>query len=273
MVPATVHGKATKGLIQAALRGALTQAQARRLAKENPEVLALALLAASQRIAEQELRIAQLQARGDGQKLSPSTPSGMVPIYTKPNTAKRCKKSSARNGHEGVRRQRPVKIDERRTHRLPRCPDCGGRLQRCHRSRTRIIEDLPEVIEPVVTEHTIYRDYCPRCRKDVEPVVPDAMPKATLGHHLVALTSWFHYGLGLTIAQIVDILGYHLQTKLTPGRSQRIRRLSSSRRRTGRGSRPGRSRRTRRVSSSGFEAARERRGKSWHADCEQVYCE
>ena len=73
------------------------------------------------------------------------------------------------------------------------------------------------MIEPVVTEHTIYRDYCPRCQKDVEPVVPEAMPKATLGHHLVALTSWFHYGLGLTIAQIVDILGYHLQTKLTPG--------------------------------------------------------
>jgi len=36
-------------------------------------------------------------------------------------------------------------------------------------------------------------------------------------HQLIALTSWFHYGLGLTIDQIVDILGYHLQTKLTSG--------------------------------------------------------
>ena len=43
------------------------------------------------------------------------------------------------------------------------------------------------------------------------------MPKATLGHRVIALTSWFHYGLGLTIDQIVDILGYHLQTKLTAG--------------------------------------------------------
>jgi transposase len=43
------------------------------------------------------------------------------------------------------------------------------------------------------------------------------MPKATLGHRVIALTSWFHYGLGLTIDQVVDILGYHLQTKLTPG--------------------------------------------------------
>ena len=34
---------------------------------------------------------------------------------------------------------------------------------------------------------------------------------------MVSLTSWFHYGLGITIDQIVDILNFHLQTKLTPG--------------------------------------------------------
>ena len=34
---------------------------------------------------------------------------------------------------------------------------------------------------------------------------------------MIALTSWFHYGLGITVDQIVDIRGYHLQTKLTPG--------------------------------------------------------
>jgi len=90
-------------------------------------------------------------------------------------------------------------------------------LQRGQRSRTRIIEDIPEIIETVVTEHTIHRDYCPNCKKHVEPVVPDAMPKATLGHQVISLTSWFHYGLGLTIDQVVDILDYHLQTKLTPG--------------------------------------------------------
>jgi transposase-like protein len=33
----------------------------------------------------------------------------------------------------------------------------------------------------------------------------------------VALTSWFHYGLGITIAQVIDILSHHLQTKITPG--------------------------------------------------------
>ena len=45
MASATVYNKATEGLIQAALRGALTPVQAQRLANEDPEVLALALLA------------------------------------------------------------------------------------------------------------------------------------------------------------------------------------------------------------------------------------
>jgi len=210
MASATVHSKATEGSIRAALRGALTQAQARRLANENPEVLAFALLAASKRIAE-------LQGLSQAQGLSPSTPSGMVPIYTKPNTPKLRKKPGARKGHPGHRRETPERIDEHKTHRLKQCPCCGGRLQRCQRSRTRIIEDIPEEIHPVVTEHTIHRDYCPKCKKHVEPVVPDALPHATIGHHMNALTSWLHYGLGVTIDQIVDILGYHLQTKLTPG--------------------------------------------------------
>ena len=80
-----------------------------------------------------------------------------------------------------------------------------------------MIEDLLELIQPVITEHIIRRDYCPRCKQHVEPVVPDALPRATIGQHLVSLTSWLHYGLGVTIDQIVDILSFHLHTQLTPG--------------------------------------------------------
>ena len=215
---------AVDALIGAALRGALTEAQAEQLSKQEPEVVVLALLAASQRIAEQGQRIAEqgqriaeLQGRAQATPPSPATPSGMLPIYTKPDAAQRRKPPGARPGHPGRRRRRPARIDRRQTHRLKRCPRCGGRLQRCQRRRTRVVEDIPEDIQPVVTEHTIHRDYCPRCRKHVEPVVPDAMPGATLGHQVIALTSWFHYGLGITIDHIVEILAGHLQTKLTPG--------------------------------------------------------
>ena len=98
MQPGTARTVGAKGLVEAALRGKLTEAQARRLATENPEVLALALLAASRRIAE-------LQGQKKGPQASPSTPSGMVPVYEKPNTKKRRKKPGARKGHPGHRRQ------------------------------------------------------------------------------------------------------------------------------------------------------------------------
>ncbi len=200
--------KRLDAIIDAALRGELDDAHARRLHSLGPEAVALALLAASQRIAE-------LEGQSSGQQPSPSTPSGMVPVYAKPNAPKRRKKPGARKGHPGHRRKTPARIDKRETHRLKRCPCCGGPLQRCERKRTRTIEDIPEEIQPVVTEHTIWRDHCPRCKKDVEPVVPDAMPGATLGHHVIALTARFHYGLGITIDSIVDILGYHLQTSVS----------------------------------------------------------
>ncbi len=37
-----------------------------------------------------------------------------------------------------------------------------------HRSRTRYTEDIPTGIQPVITEHAIYRAWCPRCWKIVE---------------------------------------------------------------------------------------------------------
>jgi transposase len=194
------------GILDAAKHGALTRDQADALHALGPEAVSLFALAMAE-------HVAQLQPTS----LSPSTPSGMIPVYQKPLAKKRSRKPGARNGHAGARRKTPAKIDAAISHRLEVCPCCGGELQRCNRNRKRIIEDIPEQITPVVTEHTIHRDYCPGCKKHVEPVVPDAMPNATLGHNIIALSSWFHYGLGVTIGQVGDILTSHLHTQITPG--------------------------------------------------------
>ncbi|MCG3132091.1 MAG: IS66 family transposase ISCku7 [Phycisphaerae bacterium] len=61
------------------------------------------------------------------------------------------------------------------------------------------------------------RDYGPRCKKPVEPVVPDARPNAVRGHRVNGLTAWFHYGLGITIDQVINLLGDPLQTTPTAG--------------------------------------------------------
>lgn len=80
----------------------------------------------------------------------------------------------------------------------------------------RYVEDIPEV-KPEVTEHTIHRDWCPKCRKKVEPPITDALPGSQIGLRVVVLSAWLHYCSGNTLSQIVDVFGYHMQMKLTAG--------------------------------------------------------
>jgi len=155
---------------------------------------------------------------------SPTTPSGMIPPFQKASTQtgkkKRKKKAGGQKGHPGSHRPTPEKIDRREEHRLNCCPDCGGPLQQCNGEnsvRSRIVEDIPADIQPEVTEHVLHRDYCPRCKKLVEPKVESALPKSTIGNRLLVLTAYWHYALGMTTAQILDTLNSHLQFGLSKG--------------------------------------------------------
>jgi len=120
-------------------------------------------------------------------------------------------------GHVGSRRPPPTRIDQRKTHRLKQCPDCGGPLKRCRHSRQRYVEDIPEDVRVEVTEHTVHRDWCAACHKRVEPIVPDALPGCRLGHRVIVLSAWLHYALGNTLSQIQGVFTHHLQTVITPG--------------------------------------------------------
>lgn len=207
------HSVDVNEIVAAILAGVCTEELVQQLYGLGPEAVSLALMAATR-------HIASLRARGDqpAATIHPSTPSGQIPVYAKPNAPKRRRsKRGAKNGHPGHHRDSPIEIHRQQEHRCSACPQCGGPVQRGNRSRTRIIEDLPEGLHTEVTEHTIWRDYCPQCKKDVEPVVVEALPKATFGHRLVCFTAWLHYGLGVTIAHIVAIVGCHLHTALSAG--------------------------------------------------------
>ncbi len=184
----------------------LTEEQAYALYQQGPEAVVFALLTLSARPVAQETSTGQ----------SNSTPSGMVPVYLKSSRRGRKKPPGRPKGHPGSRRDAPPTIHRRVEHRLKHCPDSGTLLGSPSETRTRIIEDIQD-IKPVVTEHTIYRTYCPTCKKIVEPPVPDALPGATIGNHLLALTAWLHYGLGNTLSQIISVLSHHLHFELTPG--------------------------------------------------------
>ncbi len=193
------------GTLDISLGAQLTAEQAEEIYKQGKEAVVFALLEMAKKLAEQQ------------SSPSPSTPSGMVAPYQKPSPqSRRKKKPGRRKGHPGARRDTPQYIHHQKEHRAKCCPDCGGRLTRCNDTRTRYTEDIPE-IEPEVTEHIIHRDWCGSCRKRVEPKVPDALPGAALGNHVLVLSAWLHYALGNTLSQIVEVFNFHLQMKISSG--------------------------------------------------------
>ena len=191
----------------------LTAEQAEQIYSEGKEAVIFALLQFAKMLAEQQHISHRTQSP------APSTPSGMIPPYQKPSGRRRSKKPGRKPGHVGERRPPPERIDHREEHRAEVCPFCSGQLHRCSETRTRYVEDipLPEQLHPQVTEHTIHRDWCPNCRKQVEPKVTSALPGATLGNRVLVLAAWLHYALGNTLSQIVEVFNFHLQLKVSAG--------------------------------------------------------
>jgi transposase len=187
-------------IVEAIRRGAFSEADASRLYREGEDAVKFVLLT-----------LAAAAAR-------PHAPSSATPPYEKPSAkGKPPKRRGAKPGHEGKRRAKPERIDQRKSHRAPCCPDCGGKLKRTGDTRTRYTEDLPDDLKPVATEHTIHRDWCGKCKKRVEPRVPDALPKCQLGVRTLCYSAWLHYGAGVTLSQVRDVFASHLQMGLSEG--------------------------------------------------------
>jgi hypothetical protein len=89
--------KATREALGA---GSLSEKQALKIYRQGPEAVVFALLELAKQLAE---------ARGP--RITPSTPSGMVPVYEKPPAKWRKKSPGAKPGHPGSRRSAPERID------------------------------------------------------------------------------------------------------------------------------------------------------------------
>jgi len=149
-------------------------------------------------------------------QVSPSTPSGMTPIYLKPSHKKRKKPPGRGKGHPGAARQRPHRIDQYQEHTLDRCPECQTPLGKSLDTYQRYIEDLPPV-QSTVTEHTLHRYWCPQCKKIISPTVTDALPNAMIGLRLVVLTAWLHYLVGISVNNLVKTVSVFSCLNITPG--------------------------------------------------------
>ncbi len=188
----------------------LTTEQAKAIYALGEQAVVFALLTQAKLIAGIQGNKAPPTRAGD-----PSCPSGQIPTYEKPSTRHHRKRPGRKEGHAGVCRKQPDRVDKTQEHRATHCPDCGSPLTVCTSVRDRYIEDIPEGIKVQVTCHRIHRGFCPRCRKMVEPKVPDALPNAMIGNRLLVLSAWLHFALGNTISQILSV--FHLQFQLSSG--------------------------------------------------------
>lgn len=167
---------------------------------------------------QQILELARKAERYDQvfKDVSPTTPSGMTPVYTKPPGKKRRRKPGRKKGHPGSSRPRPEKIDKYETHTASHCPDCDGRLGKPIKDYKRYVEDIPPV-EPEVTEHTVFGYWCPTCKKVVWAKMTASLKNSQLGLRLVVFTAWLHYLVGVSVSNIVKLLQVFSHFKVTPG--------------------------------------------------------
>jgi transposase len=158
----------------------------------------------------------RLQATAEDRSVSPTTPSGMTPVYLKPSPSRRGKKPGRKPGHAGVCRPAPEHIDAHCFHPLKTCPQCGTAVGQSIREHTRLIEDIPPVA-PLVTAHTIHGYWCSHCKTIVAPKLTAALPRSSLGLRFVVYTAWLHYLAGVSVGNGVKTAAVCLGFPVSPG--------------------------------------------------------
>ncbi|MBU0471113.1 MAG: IS66 family transposase [Nanoarchaeota archaeon] len=103
----------------------------------------------------------------------------------------------APKGHKGYARHVPERIDSIKELIPNRCPDCNTRLGETQEIRSRHVTDIKLTSKVRNTRYDIHRKYCPKCKKLVEPEVPNVLPHARFGLNLMLLVMYLRLGLRL----------------------------------------------------------------------------
>lgn len=110
-------------------------------------------------------------------------------VNAKSNTKekqKKYRKAGRKKGHKGKSRMKPKHVDARVEVDQNRCSECRSALSEPTDSYTRVAEDIVPA-RVVVTEYTIVRRYCRRCKKQVSPKIPCVLPNERFGLRLMLL--------------------------------------------------------------------------------------
>ena len=137
------------------------------------------------------------------------------PSFVKEDIRSYHHKTGQKEGHEGVSRETPEKIDEVKKWDVKECPDCGTKLSKIQRKRRRYITDIE--VKTKNTENIICGRYCSNCDKIVEPKVTDALPNARFGLKLMLLVLALKLDSRVPSNKIVSIFDTIFQIKISDG--------------------------------------------------------
>jgi len=165
-----------------------------------------------QGVAALEKRIAELeQARKE------------PPSFVKPNKPKRegpkvARRPRAKEQNHG--RKRAEAATRREEHRIERCPECRCKLRKERVAWRREVIDLPAPQAVEVTEHVVFKGYCPQCAtwKYAEAWAPGKVAgQRRFGTRLMALIGYLSESLRLPYEAIKDYLKTMHEVEISEG--------------------------------------------------------
>jgi transposase len=154
-------------------------------------------------LAAAEERIVELEQR------KKEAPSFIKPNKVKGEGPKVPRRRRATEHNHG--RKRAAVVTRREEHRIERCPECACKLRKERVSWRREVIDLPPPQAVEVTEHVVYRGYCPRCAtwRDATPCVAgEVVGQRRFGTRLMALVGY----LSETLRMPLEVMQSYLAT-------------------------------------------------------------
>jgi transposase len=112
----------------------------------------------------------------------------------------------AKKGHKAYTRRIPERIDKVRALNPKKCPHCNSILSETQEIRQRHVTDIKLTSKVINTKYNIHRKYCRKCKKIVEPDVPNVLPHARFGLNLMLLIMYLRLGLRLPGNKVCEFL-------------------------------------------------------------------
>jgi len=142
-------------------------------------------------------------------------PSGSKPDYLKPSSnPKTWKSSGQKNGHVGLSRKNPKKIDKEEHYHTPDiCPDCKSKNLKSIKIRTKIISDLK--FEIIHIKEFLHDKKCTSCGAKIKAISPNGDSQSPYGKNLKTLLIYLRNKCGNTLRPLETLFSEFFGIKIS----------------------------------------------------------